>query len=251
MVPDTRETGREKGMASTGDTLNRANRIDWRLRISFTLTVGWLVLGLIYISTVVGWTDFARQAAPSLGGFLEGAFAPLAFLWLVVGFFLQQQQLHENTNTIREQLVLMQRSAEQAEIQSRAISADELHSRQDTFLRVSELVADQLGMVGGMLLTSYLEDPEQVGELWTRTTRGESHAFSLDIMRRCLTGEIDAATLFYGTQIRSNHTGRFLSAFDRLVEAGEDCDNRGMIADALRDGAHGRVARLMREVAPR
>lgn len=237
-------------MADTANTTNPPVGIDWRVRISFLLTIVWLVLGMLYISTVVGWTDFASQNAPSLGGFLEGAFAPLAFLWLVVGFFLQQQQLHENTSTIREQLVLMQRSAEQAEIQSRAISADELHSRQDTFLRIADLVADQLGMVGGLLLTSYLETSEEVGELWARTTRGESQAFSLDIMRRCLVGEIDAATLFYGTAIRTNHTLRFSAAFDRLVEAGERCDDRGMIADALRDGAHGRVARLMSEVAP-
>jgi hypothetical protein len=234
----------------SGNSISRSPGFDWRLRISFLLTVVWLVLGLLYISTVVGWTDFARQNAPSLGGFLEGAFAPLAFLWLVVGFFLQQQQLHENTSTIREQLVLMTRSAEQAEIQSRAISADELHSRQDTFLRISDLVADQLGMIGGLLLTSYLETAVEVGDLWTRTTRGESQAFSLEIMRRCLTREIDAATLFYGTAIRSNHTLRFVGAFERLAEAGESCDDRGMIAEALRDGAHGRVARLMKEVAP-
>ena len=47
---------------------------DWRLRISFLLTLAWLFLGVLYISSVVGWTDFARQNAPSLGGFLEGAF---------------------------------------------------------------------------------------------------------------------------------------------------------------------------------
>jgi hypothetical protein len=45
--------------------------------------------------------------------------------------------------------------------------------------------------------------------------------------------------------------GSFLEgAFAPLAEAGESCNDRGMIAEALRDGAHGRVARLMKEVAP-
>lgn len=105
-------------------------------------------------------------------------------------------------------------------------------------------------MIGGLLLTSYLETAVEVGELWTRTTRGESQAFSLEIMRRCLTREVDAATLFYGTAIRTNHALRLVAAFERLAEVGESCDDRGMIAEALRDGAHGRVARLMKEVAP-
>ena len=74
---------------------------DWRLRFSVGVTIIWLLLGFTYISGVVGWTDFVRQNAPSLGSFLEGAFAPLAFLWLVVGFFLQQKQLTENTRTFR------------------------------------------------------------------------------------------------------------------------------------------------------
>ena len=55
-------------------------------------------------------------------------------------------------------------------------------TRQDTFLRISDLVADQLGMIGGLLLTSYLETAVEVGDLWTRTTRGESQAFSLEIV---------------------------------------------------------------------
>ena len=113
---------------------------DWRLRFSLGLTIVWLVLGFTHISGVIGWTDFVRQNAPSLGSFLEGAFAPLAFLWLVVGFFLQQKQLTENTKTIQMQLAEMRRTAEQAEVQSRAIAADELHSRQDTFMRVVEVV---------------------------------------------------------------------------------------------------------------
>ncbi|HEX2486101.1 MAG TPA: hypothetical protein VHQ66_12410 [Myxococcota bacterium] len=78
-----------------------ASPVDWRVRLGVGATAIWLLLGLLYVSSVVGWADFVRQNAPALGEFLDGAFAPLAFLWFVVGFFLQQSQLEENTAMLR------------------------------------------------------------------------------------------------------------------------------------------------------
>jgi hypothetical protein len=230
--------------------LDPVHHRDWRLRASLALTAGWLLLGLVYISNVVGWTAFVRQNAPSLGSFLEGAFAPLAFLWLVVGFFLQQQQLHENTHTIQAQLEEMRRTAALAEVQARAIAADELHSRQDTFLRIKDLVNEQLGMISGWIVTSVFGNEEDVMTLWLRGARGEVTAFSLDLIRRCLPGESDPTEVMWGTEVRRGHTGRFIEAFERLLEAGERCDPNGMIVAALRESAHGRVYRLMVESAP-
>ncbi len=223
---------------------------DWRLRFSLGVTVGWLLLGFIYISEVVGWTGFVRQQAPALGSFLEGAFAPLAFLWLVVGFFLQQQQLRENTHTIQLQLEQMRRSVEQAEVQARAIAADELHSRQDTFLRSNALVGEQLSMIVGWIITSYSNTSEETMALWRRSTQGEVAAFPMDAIRRCFADEVDAAELFHGSEIRHAHTERFIKAFERLLEAGIACDSNGLLEGALLDGAHGRVYRLMTESAP-
>lgn len=224
---------------------------DWRLRASIFVTAGWLGLGVIYISMVVGWSDFVQQQAPALGSFLEGAFAPLAFLWLVVGFFLQQQQLRENTLSIRAQLRQMERTAEQAEVQSRHIEADELHSRQDTFLRVNELVREQLGMTGGWILTSYVtEERDRVMELWRRHGQGEHSAFSLEMIRDCLTGTIEPAELFHGTEIRHRHSMRFVEAFERLLHMGQRCDPEGIIVTALRDSTHGRVYRFITENRP-
>ena len=223
---------------------------DWRLHFSLGLTIVWLLLGLTYISSVIGWTDFARQNAPSLGSFLEGAFAPLAFLWLVVGFFLQQKQLSENTRTIQMQLTEMRRTAEQAEIQSRAIAADELHSRQDTFLRVSEIVNDQLASIGGYIVSSYMDAGGDMIELWTRLGQGETGAFGLRILYWCYLGEVAPGELFYGTEIRTGHTERFVAAFERLAASAAKCDPDGIIADAIRDSTNGRIYRFMIESRP-
>jgi hypothetical protein len=230
--------------------LDSHKRPDWRMRASLSLTVVWLLLGFVYISTVVGWTEFAFQQAPAMGSFLEGAFAPLAFLWLVVGFFLQQQLLQENTQTIQAQLEQMRLTNEQIEVQTRAIAADELHSRQDTFLRVNELVGQQLGMIAGWIVTSHAASAAQYQDHWRRMGGGESTAFAMEIIRACLTGEVEARDLFYATEIRSGHTQRFIDAFERLLASGAACDPGELIVTALRDGPHGRVYRLMTESAP-
>lgn len=240
-------------MPSEAIELSPIEQRDWRLRASMGLTIGWLLLGLFYISNSIGWTTFATQQAPELGSFLEGAFAPLAFLWLVVGFFLQQQQLQENTHSIHLQLGEMRRAADLAEIQARAISANEAHARQDTFMRMNELVSAQLGMIAGLLVTSYAlgdDIDDDVTDLWRRQSRGESAAFSLEIIRQCLPRTVEPADYLYGTEIRAGHSARFIRAFERLLAAARNCDSDGLIEDSLREGPHGRVYRLAIESRP-
>jgi hypothetical protein len=135
-------------------------------------------------------------------------------------------------------------------VQARAIAADELHSRQDTFLRVRLVVADQLGMIAGWILTSYIESSEGTLELWRRTSRGEHHSFSLEAIRMCLTGEVEAQELFFGTQIRRGHSQRFVRAFERMLESAASCDPNGMLGEALQDGAHGRLCRIIKKANP-
>jgi hypothetical protein len=231
---------------------------DWRLRLGVGATAVWLGLGLLYISSVVGWADFVRHKAPELGEFLDGAFAPLAFLWFVVGFFLQQRQLEDNTGMLSQQLEVMRQTAQQAEIQSRAIAADELHSRQDTFLRIAEMVSQQLGVTAGWLYTSWaagegaaeMSGPSGALEIWRTQGAGDHGAFDRACVRLIYGGRITAAELFWGTPVRSTHSESFLRAFERLTRLAERCDPDGAIADAIRGGTHGRVARFIQETRP-
>ena len=75
----------------------RKKPLDWRVRFGLLVTAAWIFLGSSYITTQIGWAAFSRLPAEELGSFLEGAFAPLAFLWLVIGYFLQQKELEQNT----------------------------------------------------------------------------------------------------------------------------------------------------------
>ena len=78
----------------------RVGDLDWRVWLGLVLTFVWLMLGYMYVQTTVGWEQFRHLPADSVGNFLQGAFAPLAFLWLVIGYFLQQRELEQNTRSV-------------------------------------------------------------------------------------------------------------------------------------------------------
>jgi hypothetical protein len=148
------------------------------------------------------------------------------------------------------QLAEMRRTAEQAEIQSRAIAADELHSRQDTFIRVAEMVREQLGNLGGFIVTSHLEGGGEIAELWAEMGKGDHGTFSRRLTWWCWTGEVSPRELFYGTEARARHTRLFIRAFERLEKSAKRCDPDGMISEALEDSFHGAVYRFMLENRP-
>ena len=128
--------------------------MNWRIQLGLGLTTIWILLGIVYISANIGWAQFSVLPAEDLGNFLEGAFAPLAFLWLVIGYFLQQKELEQNTEALRAQAVEISRSAEQAVIQSENLAASEVHARQEAFLQIAESVRGQLGSIAGLLYIS-------------------------------------------------------------------------------------------------
>jgi hypothetical protein len=232
---------------------------DWRVWLGLALTGLWLVLGIAYVTNGVGWSGFLARPASELGEFLDGAFAPLAFLWLVLGLFLQQSELAENNRAIRNQYGVMRHAAEQAEIQARAIAANELHARQDTFIELAKLVGQQLEVISGMLFLSSQATaadgpvgPEEMDALWSRMSSGESSLFSRRLLALRFASEDDGAAraLFWSTPIRTRHSETFAASFERLLRAAEGCDPEGMIQDALRGSAHGRLYRSIAELRP-
>ena len=103
----------------------------------------------------------------------------------------------------------MHRSAEQSEVQSRAIAADELHSRQDTFLRVCDMVREQLGVIAGFLYLSWASehgDAEMRGEdgalaLFKRQGGGDRSAFDRGIFGLIYGSRVGGPELFWGATI--------------------------------------------------
>ena len=230
---------------------------DWRVLFGLTLTFVYLILMGLYINSQVGWHSFVELSVERMGSFLEGAFAPLAFLWLVIGYFLQKKELRQNTDAMKMQFVEIQKSAEQAVVQAEATARAELHQRRESFLKLAELVRTQLGYVVGLLyLSSQMADgneqkvsPERTATLWNVVGRDDPEAFSRELLRvSTLSGDTYRFKLFFGTEIRTRHTTNFEHSFQRLLRAAESCDEDNMITDALMGSAHGNLYRRIRAV---
>ncbi|MEM8766279.1 MAG: hypothetical protein AAGE43_02460 [Pseudomonadota bacterium] len=212
------------------------------------MTLAWLLIGGLHISQDIGWRNFSSLSAAELGNFLEGAFAPLAFLWLVIGYFLQKKELEQNTLALQAQ--------------SEKMAETEFHARQEAFLQVYRAVRSQLGSIAGFLYIS-----SQSAQADGRVTNDEqSRLFAKSgqdpelFSRRILEANFSLADdpqaqfdIFYGTPIRARHSNSFIYTFERLVARAEAVDPDQMIRDALLTGGHGlvySVAKRFQDEAP-
>ena len=217
--------------------------IDWRVAFGLVVTVAWMTAGLIYLLGIVGWGNFVHLPTADIGSFLEGAFAPLAFLWLVIGHFMQQKEITANTKAIH--------------IQERSASRLELHSRRDSYFKLLNLIQDQLGSIASFHYFSVM-GPSDKGEMTSEefsegrsaSQRGD-HAFFI----RLMTGQTykikedrNAIQEFYfGTEIRRRHTDNYVLTFEKLLKAAREVDTDDMISNALLYGsATGRQYRIIK-----
>ena len=230
---------------------------DWRVLFGLSLTFIYLVLMAFYINSEVSWPAFVTLSVERMGSFLEGAFAPLAFLWLVIGYFLQKKELRQNTDAMKMQFMEIQKSAEQAVLQSEAIARSELHQRRESFLKLAELVRTQLGTVVGLLyLSSQMAEgneqevpPERMAELWMSVGREDPEVFSRELLRLSAVSTLQYRyKLIFGTPIRTRHSENFEHTFERLLRAAADCDEDSMITDALMGSSHGNLYRVIQDV---
>ncbi len=96
---------------------------DWRITAGFILSTVWIASGFYYLKNIVGFSAFIVLPTGEIGSFLEGSFAPLAFMWLVIGHFMQQKEISANTKAIQVQ----EQNAERLE----------LHSRRETYFQIT------------------------------------------------------------------------------------------------------------------
>jgi hypothetical protein len=223
---------------------------DWRIWLGLIITIFWIAGGLWYISRVSETVPTQNFSLDAVGSFLEGAFAPLAFLWLVIGLFIQQRELANNTEAIR-------RTSEQSEKQTQAIAATEMNARQETFFKIAESVRHQLGGISGMLLISGLGpvgsgriSREQTDALFEQSAKGDYEVFARMFVSMDFMEEGGLEELLYGTEIRQRHVRNYMRTFERLCRLAKNCDVDGIIEDSMMQNAFGLLYRRMQEHAP-
>jgi hypothetical protein len=216
--------------------------MDWRVALGSVVTLIWISTGLIYLLGIVGWSNFVDLPTADIGSFLEGAFAPLAFLWLVIGHFMQQTEISANTRAIK----LQEKSARRLE----------LHSRQDSYFKLLNLVQEQLGGISAfhyMSVAGPTGSGEITGEEFTEqrtiSSTGDHAWFVRKMIAEVITHRDDPTAvqdILFGTEIRSRHSNNYAETFKKLLNAAEAVDTDEMLADALLNGsAHGLMYRII------
>jgi len=82
-----------------------------RTHIAFLITALWIAGGAIYAYSMRH--AFLIMTPQEFAEFLAGAFSPLAFLWLIVGYMQQGEELRLNTLALTQQAEELRQSAEQ------------------------------------------------------------------------------------------------------------------------------------------
>ena len=220
--------------------------LDWRVAFGLGVTLVWISAGMTYLLAIVGWDNFIHLPTADLGSFLEGAFAPLAFLWLVIGHFMQQKEITANTKAIH--------------IQERSARRLEVHSQRDSYFQLLNLVQDQLGSIAGFHYMSVC-GPTGTGEITgpefseQRSQAGTGdHAWFMRKMVSMAAASMEdperMQDIFFGTAIRTRHSDNFSQTFKKLLDAARAVDTDEMLEEALLYGsASGLLYRIIRHVA--
>ncbi len=207
--------------------------MDWRVTLGLSLTVMWISAGLVYLLNVVGLVNFVYLPTADIGSFLEGAFAPLAFLWLVIGHFMQQKEITANTQAIK--------------IQEQSARRLEVHSARDSYFKLLTLVQSQLGAIAAFHYMSVC-GPSGTGELSNdefteqraASASGDHAWFIRKLISLAAQNQDNPEKLqdiFFGTDVRKRHSDNFHSTFRRLLNAAVEVDTDEMLQDALLNGS--------------
>ncbi|MEH6567714.1 MAG: hypothetical protein V7709_01475 [Halioglobus sp.] len=237
--------------------MNQAQKIicffrdgDWRISFGLVISVIWLTGGAWYMLGVGDGSSDMGFSRDSMGSFLEGVFAPLAFLWLVLGLFVQQRELANNTKALH-------RTSEQSAMQTHSIAATEMNARQETFFKIAESVKHQLGGISGMLYVSS-QGPvgsgkitrDQMDESFSRASRGDSELFARLFVSSDFLEEGGLSEVLYATELRQRHCDNYIRTFERLRKLAQNCDIEGIIEDSLMQSALGLLYLRMVEYHP-
>lgn len=184
------------------------------------------------------------SAPNNFGDFWAGTFAPLAFWWLVLGYFQQGIELRQNVEALKQQSAETANLVLQAQAQSDAIKANELHARRDTFFRYADLLLVEQNAILARIMGYACN--MNTDSIWTRYANGNRDALFNhfvreviihydDIKQNILDRDMGAFEVF------EKNAQRFLSNFETLCRKASECDPDKAIREVFEKGAIGRA----------
>lgn len=226
----------------------------WLLGLGVVLTTFWLLGGIVYIVFLDGWMSFVDTGADAIGGFLEGFFAPLAFLWLVIGLFIQQRELASNTEALKQTNL-------NSEKQTEVLAATELRARQGAFFQIADNVRRQSGNLAGVIVRTlktehdeHIVSDEEMMEHWMDHQHGQYEIFPAlltDPSEQFTEAGLSQFDIYYGTEQRLRTSAEYVKSYRGLIQLAKDCDNDGTIVRTITQTPHGQVyAAMLEHIVP-
>lgn len=219
-------------MSNKSDDTELNRGLDWRVLFGISITAVWILAGLTYLLGKIGFENFVNLPTGDIGSFLEGAFAPLAFLWLVIGHFMQQSEISANTKAVQ--------------LQEQSAKRQELHSQRNSYFKLLGLVQNQLGSIAGFHYISIvgMTGTQEVSADDYATMRAESASDSelfVRLMVRMAAQNSDdpekIQEMLFSTEIRSRHSRNFEQTFEKLLKSARVVDQDDMVVNALLYGS--------------
>ncbi len=200
--------------------------LERRFKGGVIASIFWLTVGLGYAWGFFGWSNFWCLKPNELGDFFAGLSAPLAFLWLVLGYMQQGEEIKETRVEIKRQ--------------ADSIAANEMHARRDTFFKFAELVREQLmSLAFTMALSKTSRDHK---ERWMSAALSDRNV-PFDLMLDTLHDQATALNWIsrVGSWEASSMAARYKDRYEVLVKEAEKCDPDKVIRSAYNDSSMGQL----------
>ena len=157
-----------------------------------------LYLGALLGYGVFAWRDFTALSPNEVGDFLAGAFAPLAFLWLVLGYRMQALELEQNSKALRQQAEEMRNAVEQANLQATALIENKNFVRQDVVNNTKRMFETDLATLSANVCLTFFEaDFRRVDSWWERVSGGDCEVFARRFIRKIRESDSIRANIVY------------------------------------------------------
>jgi len=123
--------------------------------LSFGINATKVYLAILFLgiplSRYFGWVKFEPLTLNEIGDFLAGAFGPIAFLWLVLGFLLQSKELRNSVEALTLQTEELRASVAQ---QSALVEVSEKQHQLELEYKEEKIKEERISKIPEMLIKS-------------------------------------------------------------------------------------------------
>lgn len=215
----------------------------------------WLGLVRSYINAGPGWDNLMQSHPTDFAVFLAAVSAPLAALWLVVGFvFTAMAQARMQTvvqNTHRQ----LARSSGEIEALIRTNIEMQEQARRQSFLNGAEMAIKDLNSQAGLIAGRLgILSGEETEYLWALNAAGDPWAFCHALLERAQRDQTFPELIAHRVatdEVASAGLQRFLRRYDRLVSLAKDHDADRLVREVLEDGPMDHLHALFQRVSLR